>query len=207
MAWQSHGQARGTSRGAGAGSLLLVLLLLAAVPGVAAEAPDCTAAETLWSETDPPLDLSHLFCGERDPRDASLGGYHALAGARSPGEPAIRERYAGPNADGVSRAIVCLPETAGTARRSCKCSSLFPDDWSVGQVVEAVLTALRRGRTDARGFFRGPGGSGFAVEGWLVPAAQARALCGAERCIATAWPAYEDDRSGRALPWRCPLPR
>jgi hypothetical protein len=120
----------------------------------------------------------------------------------------IRERYAGPNADGVSRAVVCLPEAPAVAgRRSCKCSSLFPDDWSVEQVVEAVLTALRRGRTDSRGFFHGPGGAGFAVEGWLVPRDRARRACGAARCVATAWPAFESDATGRPLPWDCPLPR
>lgn len=195
--------------------LALALLALAILPllidsaGAAATGhPDCHAAEPVWSSSDPPIDLTHIFCGERDPRNDSIGGYHALAGTRTAGEAAIRERYAGPNADGVSRAVVCLPEAAAAiGRRSCKCSSLFPDDWSVERVVEAVLTALRRGRTDSRGFFRGPGGGGFAIEGWLVPRDRARRACGARRCIATAWPAFESDATGRPLPWDCPLPR
>lgn len=187
---------------------LLCLLALLVTPAPAARAlePDCESGARLWSQTEPPLDLTHLFCGERDPRDGGLEGYHALAGVRTPGEAAIRERYAGPNADGVSRAVVCAADAAaGGAKASCKCSSLFPDDWSVERVVAAVLSALERGRADGRGFFRGPGGAGFAVEGWLILGARARRACGAERCVATAWPAFEADADGRALPWHCPL--
>ncbi|SMF32268.1 EndoU nuclease [Tistlia consotensis] len=191
-----------------AAALLLLWLALAATGPATAAAPDCSRAATVWSASDPPVDLTHLFCGEVDRHRSALEGYHALAGERSAGEPEIRQRYAGPNADGVSRAVVCLTGArAAGLRRPCKCSSLFPADWSVGRVVAAILAALRDGSTDGRGFFRGASGAGFTVEGWLVPARRARAACGAARCVATAWPAFEDDASGEALPWSCPLPR
>lgn len=188
---------------------VLAGLLLACLPWpVAADTIDCTAAGALWSDSDPPIDLTHIFCGDVDRRDAALEGYHALAKSHSDGEAEIREIYDGPNADGVSRAVICLPGSkAAGVRRRCKCSSLFPGDWSVEQVTEAIQLALRDGRTDRRGFFRGPGGSGFAVEGWLVPAHRARAACGAERCVATAYPVFEDDDTGKAEPWFCPLSR
>ncbi len=178
---------------------------LAAEPAVSV---DCESGERAWSDGETPVDLTHVLCGELDSRDGAIEGYHALAGARGPGEAEIRERYAGPNADGVTRAVVCLPPAlAEGARRPCKCSSLFPDDWGAGRVLAAIAAALREGTVDGRGFFRGPGGGGFAVEGWLIRGARARAACGAERCVATAWPAFEEDADGSARPWRCPLPR
>lgn len=185
--------------------LVLAFLLAGALWPTPAPAYDCGSAEPRWSPNHPPIDLAHIFCGVRDERDSTLRGYHALAERRDAGEPEIRRRYAGPNADGVSRAVVCLPGQG--LRQPCKCSSLFPDHWTVERVTAAVLNALESGRVDRRGFFRGPGGDGFVVEGWLVPRASARRRCGADRCVASAWPAYEEDATGKARPWACPLSR
>ena len=186
-------------------ALLCLAIFVGAWP--AASAPiDCSRPGTQWSKTDPPVNLTHIFCGVLHDDDRALRGYHALAGRHTPGEARIERRYAGPNADRVTRAIVCLPhERAVGAVSPCKCSSMFPDDWTVEQVLDAIVTAVKTGRVDPRGFFRGPSGTGFAVVGWLLPPDTARARCGSDLCVATAWPAYADETSGEEVPWFCPL--
>jgi filamentous hemagglutinin len=72
-----------------------------------------------------------------------------------------------PDANGVYRAQVALRDPATGAwidKRAA--STFFPDAMSDGQVIGAVLTAFRHGRTRGDGEFSGGSGRGFVIEGW-----------------------------------------
>ena len=154
--------------------LFLALLLLAAAP---ARAFECGDAGQVWSETSPPVNLTHLFCGEVNRRGEAVG-YHATLGARSEGEARLERILDPPDEAGIYVALVCRDEAPA---RACKRSTLFPDHLSADEVLTAVLQAYgQRVRLDRRGKWCGPTDLGFAVEGWLLPGREA---------INTAWPA------------------
>lgn len=153
---------------------LLCLLLLSATP---AQAFDCSLAEQQWSDTQPPVNLTHLFCGEVN-RAGKAVGYHATLGDRSEGEARIERLLLPRDRHGVYAALVCRDDAP---EQACKRSTLFPDELSQAQVLAVVLQAYeQREWLDRRGKWCGPSDLGYAVEGWLLPDREA---------INTAWPA------------------
>lgn len=126
----------------------------------------------MWSQTRPPINLTHVFCGEVNRRGRPVG-YHALAGERTPGEAEIVERRPAAGPDAPYEAQICVqPDEGGRPR--CKRSTLFPDDWSQDEVVAAILQAWRdRTRLSRAGQWCGPSGRGFTVAGWLLPGREA----------------------------------
>lgn len=172
--------------------VLVLALVLTGFAAAAAKLVDCAADRPQWSASVPPVNLRHVFCGEVNRRGRAVG-YHALGGAREPGEARIAAVTAPPDANRVYAARICLePEAPPSAAGPplCKLSTLFPDDWSEAEVLAAILNAYRRGAVDGRGKWRGPSGRGFDIEGWLLP--------GEER-INTAWPLRDGRASGFAL--------
>lgn len=152
---------------------LLPLLLLAGGPVAAF---DCTTPGPVWSETSPPVNLSHLFCGEVNRRGEAVG-YHATLGRRSEGEARIARLLQPPDDKGIYVALACRDEARA---RRCKRSTFFPDSLDAEAVLAAVLQAYHgRERLDGRGKWCGPTDFGFAVEGWLLPGREA---------VNTAWP-------------------
>lgn len=154
--------------------LFFLPVLFLAAP---AAAFDCGGEGPVWSQTEPPVNLTHLFCGEVNHRGEAVG-YHATLGARGEGEARIERILRAPDAEGVYAALVCRDEAPA---RACKRSTLFPDALDAEAVLAAVLQAYAaRERLDGRGKWCGPSDLGFAVEGWLLPGREA---------INTAWPA------------------
>ncbi|MGO1118473.1 EndoU domain-containing protein [Rhodovibrionaceae bacterium A322] len=177
-----------------AGLFLLVIIGFAFVSG--GDGPvilDCQAPRAQWSKSSPPVNLTHIFCGEVK-ASGKPTGYHALAKERTAGEALVARLLADPNSAGVYKARVCMgPEApkAGEPKSetgACKFSSMFPDDWDQEKVLTAILHAYEtsgkgQGKDGLpKGKWRGKSGQGFLIEGWLLP--------NAER-INTAYPLYE----------------
>jgi len=154
----------------------LLIFLLALFFAVPAAAFDCGGEGPVWSRTEPPVNLTHLFCGEVNRRGEAVG-YHATLGESGPGEARIERILRPPDEAGIYVALVCRDEAPA---RACKRSTLFPDALDAETVLAAVLQAYAaRERLDGRGKWCGPSDLGFAVEGWLLPGREA---------INTAWP-------------------
>lgn len=166
------------------GLALLGILLLAAGALSLGGGPDaavaCEGARAEWSASDPPVNLTHVFCGEVK-ADGRAVGFHARPGGVDPETARVVEIEDGPNAEGVYTARIQVRPPGGSwARADDKFSSLFPDSLSVEEVVQAILTAYRDSGT-RQGKWRGDSGLGFTIEGWLLPG---------EEKINTAYPIY-----------------
>ncbi|MDF2094576.1 EndoU domain-containing protein [Aquibaculum arenosum] len=158
------------------GSLLTLCLLLVTL-SAPVRAFDCTSEAPHWSETTPPVNLTHLFCGEINRRGDAVG-FHATLGEATPGEAEIDKVLRPRDAHGIYVARVCQPNAPG---RQCKRSTLFPDDLDGEEILAAVLEAYhQRQWLDGRGKWCGNSGLGYAIEGWLLPHREV---------INTAWPA------------------
>ncbi len=169
---------------AGAAALCgLLFLLWLAAPAAALEI-DCERPQVQWSATRPPVNLTHIFCGEINSRGRPTG-FHARPGGREPPNARVVEIEDGPNALGVYTARVAVRRPAsGWQAADEKFSSFFPDTMTPAEVL-AVILAAYRDSADTRDKWRGESGRGFEVEGWLLPDAHPQA-----GRINTAWPVY-----------------
>jgi hypothetical protein len=146
---------------------------------------DCTRTEAQWSRTEPPVNLTHVFCGEID-RDGDPSGYHHRPAGEDPPSARVVAVLDPPNAHGVYTAEVRVRRPGGAWTRQSKFSSFFPDAMSREAVLAAILEAYRASG-DRDGKWGAEGDGGFRIEGWLLPDPPAR--------INTAYPIYvETDR-------------
>ena len=111
-------------------ALLLAPLLLAPPHPAAAREPArglppvCVIGEQHWSATQPPVNLSHIFCGELNRRDKAVG-LHARPGGALPATVRDFTLLTPPDADGVYEARFSIGE--GRRWRDKERSSFFPD--------------------------------------------------------------------------------
>jgi hypothetical protein len=114
----------------------------------------------VWSDTQPAINLTHIFAGEINRRGRPVG-FHSRPGGMDPLGSGIVRVIDRPNRVGVYTALVWIGRRGRT-----KFSTFFPDRWTRSQVIEAILLAYRRGqRRDER--FRGQSGHGFSIEGYV----------------------------------------
>lgn len=150
--------------------LPLTALALGEGPPLAVE---CGGPRVRWSATEPPINLTHIFCGEVK-SDGRAVGFHARPGGRDPATARVLAVEDGPNCRGVYTARVAVRRPDGSWRAADdKFSSLFPDELSVEEVVQAILAAYRKSGAQngqrQEGKWRGDSGLGFTVEGWVLP--------------------------------------
>ncbi len=115
-----------------------------------------------WSETDPPINLTHLFEGQINKRGKPVG-FHARPGGVDPEGARLVRVIDGPNRIGVYVAKVEIRASSG--RWLGKTSTLYPDDFSQDDVVAAILAAFER--SDGGEKWRGDSGKGFTIEGYF----------------------------------------
>jgi len=115
-----------------------------------------------WSETEPPINLTHLFEGQINKRGKPVG-FHARPGGVDPEGARLVRVIDGPNRVGVYVAKVEIRASSG--RWLGKTSTLYPDDFSEDDVVAAILAAFER--SDGGEKWRGDSGKGFTIEGYF----------------------------------------
>jgi hypothetical protein len=114
----------------------------------------------VWSDTQPAINLTHVFAGEINRRGKAVG-FHSRPGGVDPQGSGIARIVDRPNRLGVYTAVVWIGRRGRT-----KFSTFYPDRLTRAQVIGTILDAYRRGqRRGAR--FRGPSGHGFTVEGYF----------------------------------------
>ena len=156
--------------------LALMALALSWTPGV----PSWTAAaagRVSLSDTDPPVNETHIFNGEINRRGKPVG-FHSRPGGRNPAGARLSRILQGPNRLGVYVAEVEIRARDGRWLR--KTSTFYPDALSRRDVVRAILHAYGRRTTGGAEKFRGPSGRGFTIEGYYQNGR-----------INTAWPIFQ----------------
>ncbi|WP_167730541.1 EndoU domain-containing protein [Terasakiella sp. SH-1] len=144
-----------------------------------------------WSDTEPSINITHIFEGEINKKGRPVG-YHARPFGRDPEHAEVDGIISGPNRVGVYTARVEIYDAKRDVWRSKAFSSFFPDQLSKKQVVDQILFAYKGSRIDKRGKWRGRSTIGFTIEGWLCPKG-GTATC-PDGAINTAYPIYRKDR-------------
>ena len=115
-----------------------------------------------WSDTDPDINLWHVFEGEIN-RSGKPVGYHARPGGQDPAGARVLRVRDPPNRVGVYTADVEILD--GEAWRR-KFSSFFPDTLTREQVMGAILNAYADSPDPDAQPFSGPSGLGFTIQGY-----------------------------------------
>jgi len=116
------------------------------------------------SDTNPPINLTHVFEGEIN-RGGKPVGFHSRPGGKNPSGARMVRVLDRPNRQGVYTAEVEIRTQDG--RWLKKRSTFYPDRMSRQDVLAAILNAYRRRTMGAAEQFRGPSGQGFTIEGWF----------------------------------------
>jgi hypothetical protein len=118
-----------------------------------------------WSDTDPAVNLEHVFEGQINRRGKPIG-FHSRPGGSNPGGARLVRRVSGPNPAGVYIAEVEIRNGSGRWLR--KTSTFYPDRLSRDEVVAAILHAWNGRRNLGDGKFQGDSGKGFTIEGYTL---------------------------------------
>ena len=115
-----------------------------------------------WSQTDPNINLWHVFAGEIN-RSGKPVGYHSRPGGVDSANARVVSVRDQPNNAGVYTANI---EIRDGNQWKGKFSSFFPDSMSRDEVVEAVLNAYNSSSDKQAQPFEGPSGLGFTIQGY-----------------------------------------
>ncbi|MFK7992830.1 MAG: EndoU domain-containing protein [Granulosicoccus sp.] len=115
-----------------------------------------------WSDTNPNINLWHVFEGEIN-RSGKPVGFHSRPGGKDPANARVASIRDKPNRAGVYTATIEIRD--GDQWKS-KFSSFFPDSLSRDQVVDAVLNAYQKSADKNAQPFEGPSGLGFTIQGY-----------------------------------------
>ena len=151
---------------AAAAVLFLVLICWAFLPSGEARRPRAQSGggeRVEWSNTEPPVNLTHIFAGQINKRGKPTG-FHSRPGGRNPPTARVVHILDGPNRDGVYTADVEIRDGGQWLEKT---STLYPDAMSRDDVTAAVLHAFRSRSPGGGEKFRGPSGRGFTIEGYF----------------------------------------
>lgn len=118
-----------------------------------------------WSDTQPQINLSHIFQGEINRRGKPTG-FHSRPSGNDPESAKLKRVKAEPNRHGVYTAQIAVYD-AKEKRWKEKFSSFFPDQLGHQQVVERILHAWKNRKGDNKTPWRGPSGDGYTIEGYM----------------------------------------
>lgn len=126
--------------------------------------PEPVAIDQLphWSNTQPEINLRHVFQGEIN-RKGKPTGYHARPGGNNPSGARVISIKDRPNKAGVYTANI---EVRDGRQWKSKFSSFFPDSLSQQEVVNVILHAYSNSKNPTRQPWSGPSGLGFQVQGY-----------------------------------------
>jgi hypothetical protein len=117
-----------------------------------------------------PMNSRHVFTGEIN-RHGRAVGYHHKAGGVDPATARVTEIIDAPNAAGVCRARVQIMNSSGEWVARGPISTLFPDAWSAGKVLDEITSAFVKAERNISGrpanYFEGVSQSGVRIGGYL----------------------------------------
>ncbi len=116
------------------------------------------------SDTEPKINLRHVFAGEIN-RKGKPVGYHSRPGGVDAANARINKIQSKPNRAGVYTASISIRD--GNQWKE-KFSSFFPDKMSQQQVIDAVLHAFKNSKDSSKQPWSGPSGLGFTIQGYTA---------------------------------------
>lgn len=151
-------------------------------------APACGDPAYHWSDTDPSINLRHVFCGDlRD--DGRPVGFHSTQALGQPGVPTlVADTIEPPDRAGIWSATVAFDN----GRR--KFSTFFPDACTEAQIVASILHAAGNAQ---------PADGTWGLVGPSAPDAGGAGYClveGAPFAIRFAYLGHGTDRINTAFP-------
>ncbi|WP_245838408.1 EndoU domain-containing protein [Niveispirillum lacus] len=162
---------------------MTVTLTLAAAAGATTE-PSCTDEGFGWSQTDPPLNLRHVLCGEIK-KNGDVVGMHSRTLIDTAPIKEMQPQPTQPN--GLYSARVIFENGRS------KNSTFYPDNCSVAQVTRSILYAVNNSH--------GPG-KPWGKLGCSAPATPDSSYCtgpGGERFVIR-FAVFDDGRINTAFP-------
>ena len=134
-------------------------------PASAPASAPAPALDAEWSDTDPAINLEHVFEGQVNRRGKPVG-FHSRPGGKNPRAARLVRPISGPNSTGVYIAEVEI--RSGSGRWLRKTSTFYPDRLGREEVVTAILHAWNDRRDLGDGKFQGDSGEGFTIEGYTL---------------------------------------
>ena len=119
-----------------------------------------TSSTEKWSDTNPNINLWHIFDGEIN-RSGKPVGFHSRPGGQDPANARVRSVRDAPNRAGVYTASIEIRD--GNQWKE-KFSSFFPDSMSRDEVLNAILNAYNNSSDPNAQPFEGPSGLGFKIQ-------------------------------------------
>ena len=117
-----------------------------------------------WSNTDPEINLWHVFEGEIN-RKGKPTGFHSRPGGRDPANARIVSVKDKPNKLGVYTANI---EVRDGQQWKSKFSSFFPDNLSQDEVIDIIVHAYNNSNNPKKQPWSGPSGLGFQIQGYTT---------------------------------------
>jgi len=117
-----------------------------------------------WSQSDPKVNLKHIFEGEINRRGRPVG-YHSRPGGIDPATSRVNQVKSKPNSVGVYTASISVRD--GDQWKE-KFSSFFPDNMSHDEVIAAILQAYKNSEKQDNNRWTGPSGLGFSIQGFTL---------------------------------------
>ncbi|HBR95822.1 MAG TPA: hypothetical protein DD979_00375 [Gammaproteobacteria bacterium] len=153
-------QSKGLRAVARFATVLLLLSVAACNPGSA-----LTSSEK-WSDTQPAINLEHVFFGEINKRGRPTG-YHARPGGKDPQHARVARIVSKANPAGVYTARIEVYDKDQQQWRE-KFSSMFPDTLSREDVIQAITHAYHKRDKSKNQPWSGPSGLGFPIQGYVL---------------------------------------
>lgn len=150
--------------------------------------PQVCAAD--WSDTNPAINLTHIFEGEINKRGKPVG-FHVRFRGKDPERAQLISVISGPNAKGVYTGKAEIYDEKEGLWKVKNFSSFFPDHLTRAEIQKLILLAFQNGRVNKKGRWQGKSGLGFTIQGWLCPKG-GRPDC-PDGAINTAYPLYKKD--------------
>lgn len=161
--------------------LVTFSLICVALFWVLFETSNPVTNRSTWSDTDPALNITHIFEGEINRRGKPVG-FHVFPPDKGYPNSRIKEFLSGPNKSGVTTAIVEILDKKENKWKD-KFSSLFPKSLSRQEIITAILKASSLSELEKGAKWRGKSGYGFYIEGYRYN----------DGAINTAYPLYVAD--------------
>lgn len=117
-----------------------------------------------WSNSDPEINLWHVFRGEIN-RKGKPTGFHSRPGGHDPQDARVTSIKDRPNRAGVYTANI---EVRDGGQWKSKFSSFFPDNLSQQEVVDVIVHAYQNSKNPNKQPWSGPSGLGFQVQGYTT---------------------------------------
>ncbi len=117
-----------------------------------------------WSDTNPEINLWHVFEGEIN-RKGKPVGFHSRPGGKDPANAKVVSVRDKPNKAGVYTATIAIRDNGQWKE---KFSSFFPDSMSEDEVIDAVLAAYKNSNNPKKQPWQGPSGLGFNIQGYTT---------------------------------------